>query len=85
MCSSDLQCVFYNSQCGLCDAGYVGYTRGHLHDLVKGNQQQSSAIAKQMKECAWDISVYEMLFTRTLSKAKSQQLQSDSIHAELFS
>ena len=22
-------------QCDLCDAGYVGYTRGHLHNRVK--------------------------------------------------
>ena len=25
------QCVVYSFQCDLCDAGYVGYTRGHLH------------------------------------------------------
>ena len=24
------QCVVYSFQCDLCDAGYVGYTRGHL-------------------------------------------------------
>ena len=39
------QCVVYNFQCDLCDAGYVGYTRGHLHNRVKGHKQQSSAIA----------------------------------------
>ena len=32
-----------------CDAGYVGYTRGHLHNRVKGHKQQSSAIAKNYK------------------------------------
>ena len=26
------QCVVYGFQCDLCDAGYVGYTRGHLHN-----------------------------------------------------
>ena len=31
------------------DAGYVGYTRGHLHNRVKGHKQQSSAIAKHCK------------------------------------
>ena len=36
-------------QCGLCDAGYVGYTRAHLHNRVKGHKQQSSAIAKHYK------------------------------------
>ena len=30
------QCVVYNSQCELCDAGYVGYTRRHLHNRVQG-------------------------------------------------
>ena len=40
------QCVVYGFQCDLCDAGYVGYTRGHLHNRVKRHKQQSSAIAK---------------------------------------
>ena len=40
------QCVVYSFQCDLCDAGYVGYTRGDLHNRVKGHKQQSSAIAK---------------------------------------
>ena len=29
------QCVVYGFQCDLCDAGYVGYTRRHLHNRVK--------------------------------------------------
>ena len=43
------QCVVYGFQCDLCDVGYVGYTRGHLHNRVKGHKQQSSAIAKHYK------------------------------------
>ena len=43
------QCVVYGFQCDLCDAGYVGYTREHLHNRVKGQKQQSSAIAKHYK------------------------------------
>ena len=43
------QCVVYNFQCDRCDAGYEGYTRGHLHNRVKGHKQQSSAIAKHYK------------------------------------
>ena len=43
------QCVVYNFQCDLCDASYVGCTRGHLHNRVKGHKQQSSAIAKHYK------------------------------------
>ena len=41
------QCVVYSFQCDLCDAGYVGYTRGR--NRVKGHKQQSSAIAKYYK------------------------------------
>ena len=43
------QCVVYSFQCALCDAGYVGYTRRHLYNRVKGQKQQSSVIAKHYK------------------------------------
>ena len=43
------QCVVYNFQYDLCDVGYVGYTRSHLHNRVQGHKQQSSAIAKHYK------------------------------------
>ena len=43
------QCVVYKFLCDLCDEGYVGYTRGHLHNRVKGHKQQSSAIARHYK------------------------------------
>ena len=43
------QCVIYSFQCDLCDAGYVGFTRGHLHNRVKGHKQQSLAIVKHYK------------------------------------
>ena len=39
----NVTCVMYS------DAGYVGYTRRHLHNRVKGHKQQSSAIAKHYK------------------------------------
>ena len=40
------QCVVYKFQCNLCDAGYVGYTRGHLLERVDGHKQKSSSICK---------------------------------------
>ena len=40
------QCLVYQFQCNLCDAGYVGYTRGHLHERVDGHKQKSSSICK---------------------------------------
>jgi len=32
------QCVLYQFKCN-CDAGYVGYTRGHLQERVDGHKQ----------------------------------------------
>ena len=39
------QCVVYNFQCNLCDAGYVGYTCRHLHQRVE--EHKVSAIGKK--------------------------------------
>ena len=36
------QRVVYRFQCDLCDAGYVGFTRGHLHTRVDGHKQNVS-------------------------------------------
>ena len=36
------QCLVYKFQSNLCDAGYVGYTRGHLHERVNGHKQKRS-------------------------------------------
>ena len=38
------QCVVYKFQCKLRAAGYVGYTRGHLHEHVYGHKQKSSLL-----------------------------------------
>ena len=43
------QRVVYSFQCDLCEAGYVGYTRGHLLNRVEGRKHQSSSIAKHYK------------------------------------
>ena len=40
------QCLVYIFQCNLCDAGYVGYTRSHLHERVNKHKQKSSSICK---------------------------------------
>ena len=44
------QRVVYRFQCDLCDAGYVGYTRGHLHTRVDGHKQKASSIYKHYHE-----------------------------------
>ena len=40
------QCLVYKFQCNLCNAGYVSYTRGHLHERVDGHRRKSSSICK---------------------------------------
>ena len=44
------QSVVYRFQCDLCGAGYVGYTRGHLHTRVNGHKQKASSICKHYHE-----------------------------------
>ena len=40
------QCLVYKFQCDLCDAGYVGFTRRHLHQRVQEHKNSSSSIGK---------------------------------------
>ena len=40
------QGVVYLFKCDLCDAGYVWYTKGHLHTRVEGHRQKASSICK---------------------------------------
>ena len=42
------QCVVYNFQCNLCDAGYVGYMCRHLHQRIE--EHKGSAIGNHLKE-----------------------------------
>ena len=66
------QCVVYNFQCDLCDACYVGYTRGHLHNRVKGHKQQSSAIAKHYKNVHGTIPQYLLKRFEVLNKCRNK-------------
>ena len=40
--------LFYKFQYNLSDAGYVGYTRGNLHERVDGHKQKSLSICKHI-------------------------------------
>ena len=42
------QCVVYSFQCGLCDAGYVGYTCRHLHQRIE--EHKGSEIGNHLIE-----------------------------------
>ena len=67
------QRVVCSFQCDLCAAGYVHvrYTRGHLHNRVKGHKQQSSAIAKHYKN-VHEYEMHDFAFHKNL-KTKSQR------------
>ena len=43
------QCLVYKFQCDLCDAGYVGFTRRHLHQRVEEHKNSSSSIGKHFR------------------------------------
>ena len=40
--------MVYSFQCGLCDAGYVGYTCRHLHQRIE--EHKGSAIGNHLRE-----------------------------------
>ena len=44
------QCLVYKFQCDLCDAGYVGFTRRHLHQRVEEHKNSSSSIGKHFRD-----------------------------------
>ena len=91
------QCAVYHFQCGLCDAGYVGYTCRHLHQRIEehkgsaiGNhlrEQHNMApndIARSFKKVSEQtrLSYFEMLFIKELEPSLNKQC--DSIRAKLF-
>ena len=50
------QCIVYQFKCNLCDAQYVDYTRGHLHERVddhKRNLRPLSTNTTRMDTMAW--------------------------------
>ena len=44
------QCLVYKFQCDLCDAGYVGFTRRHLHQRAEEHKNSSSSIGKHFRD-----------------------------------
>ncbi|KAL9986971.1 hypothetical protein ACROYT_G001201 [Oculina patagonica] len=94
------QCVVYNFQCNLCDAGYVGYTCRHLHQRIE--EHKGSVIGTHLKE-QHDMAPDDIAqFFRILKKCQSKfdcliyemffikelkptlNKQCDSIRAKLF-
>ena len=73
------QCVVYKYQCDLCDAGYIGYTRGHLHNVLKDINNSPQALPNIAR-------TYTGRSLRTNKETIRPNLntQSDSIRAKLF-
>ena len=44
------QCLVYKFECDLCDAGYVGFTRPHLHQRVAEHENSSSSNGKHFRD-----------------------------------
>ena len=44
------QSLVYQFKCDLCDAGYVGFTRRHLHQRVDEHRHTSSSIGKHFRD-----------------------------------
>ena len=44
------QCLVYQFECDLCDAGYVGFTRRHLHQRDAECKGSSSSIGKHFHD-----------------------------------
>ena len=44
------QCPVYKFKCNLCEVGYVGFTRRHLHQCVDKHRNSSSSIRKHFRD-----------------------------------
>ena len=78
----------------MCDAGYVGYTRGHLHERIDGHRQKSSSICKHyLREHNSDVPPFLSEQFHVLIKGSNKfdclikemlNVQADSIRAKVF-
>ena len=76
------QCVVCRFQCEPCDAGYVGYTRGHLHERVEGHKHQSSSISKHYNSMHGKVP--EDLLRRFVVLKKCRSTFDCLVHERLF-
>ena len=67
------QCVVYNFQCNLCDAGYVGYTCRHLHQRI---EEHNLRVLKEAHKNRYDTySVRKVPCFATVMQLKQYFLQ----------
>ena len=74
------QGAVYHFQCGLCDAGYVGYTCRHLHQRIE--EHKGSAIGNHLRE-QHNMAPNDIARSFKILR-KRQNKQCDSIRAKLF-
>ena len=76
------QCVVYEFQCDLCDAGYVGYTCRMIGQHMKEHGENTARVDgcfKVLKNCQskFECLLFEMLFIKDIRPSMNKQ--SDSI------
>jgi len=75
------QSLVYHFKCDLCDAGYVGFTRRHLHQRVDEHQNPSSSIGKHFRE---EHSLAPKDLTNNFSILKKCTTKLDCLIFEMF-
>ena len=71
----------YHFKCDLCDAGYVGFTRRHLHQRVDEHKNPSSSIGKHFRE---EHSLAPKDLTNNFSILKKCTTKFDCLICEMF-
>jgi hypothetical protein len=75
------QSLVYHFKCDLCDAGYVGFTRRHLHQRVDEHKNPSSSIGKHFRE---EHSLAPKDLTNNFSILKKCTTKFDCLIFEMF-
>ncbi|XP_078358572.1 uncharacterized protein LOC144643247 [Oculina patagonica] len=75
------QSLIYHFKCDLCDAGYVGFTRRHLHQSVDEHKNASSSIGKHYRE---EHSLAPKDLTKNFSILKKCKTKFDCLVFEMF-
>ena len=73
--------LFTDLICDLCDAGYVGFTRRHLHQCVEKHKNSSSSLGKHLRN---KHSLAPKYLTKNLSVLMKSTIKFDCLVYEMF-